>query len=879
MIEFRARRAAVITAAAFLTGCFSNSPIREAAPRMPANANVTGVYDDFSNKGYIEATEGRKMQSGSHLKPEQITSELAGREIWYKSAPNGRFHTYIFGQRANAPIDWYKVLRTDQRWQRFNIWGTVNDPDCCTPGRDCDAKGLTLNGRSVTLTDTYGLDFCRGDETLLGFVGRPDRDYTKSDPACTNPAVQEADKQKPKPLESSCELAFGTSAGMVGFRKFPNPRFNAARWSHLGGWEGYEKRNFEGSMEPPFRIALACASCHASFDPIHPPKDFNKPDWFNISGTVGNQYERVSQILGSGTKSYSLEWQLFIPMSRAGTTDTSAVPNDMIINPGTMNAIINFVRRPQFTDLISRWDPVPSCPPNSKLCQSVQYNNDPNQVKSWQYSTSRRPTFHILKGGEDSVGVNLAVQRVYINIGMCAEQCWMNHHTDLRALSPHDRGFKQTAFDIAQCRRDCAPWRANEDHAGDIVNFLLSGRPFDLKEALRSEGKIGGASSEEVNANFTDFVENNFKMPGGKPASIDTGRQLFARNCASCHSSQNSSKIDDRQQAFDDFSQTDFLAETTLPESGEIVRADWMGNDKSTDVNFVGTYQCRSLHSNHKAGHLWSEFASKTYKNRPGTVRDTRGNLIDGGPGYYRNISLLSLWAFAPFMHNNAMGPEVCGRPSGMADVHYNTHVGQQTGLNTMHKCDAEYDPTVEGRLDLFDKSMDELLTAPESRPKKLSVAAETIRLPLGLNLKSLGLGHVQKFYLEFPIGTPISVIGSLDYKVLISDIMGSLPFTDPSRSDDFNKYWEATAGKSCGPRMAEAVRGTLSLISQSMTDVADAQGHIHDAILDHDNDRLKTYEDCYSTCNGGYENLGHRFMTNATAEEKASLKAFLSTL
>ena len=35
-----------------------------------------------------------------------------------------------------------------------------------------------------------------------------------------------------------------------------------------------------------------------------------------------------------------------------------------------------------------------------------------------------------------------------------------------------------------------------------------------------------------------------------------------------------------------------------------------------------------------------------------------------GGRGYYRPPSLLSLWAYAPFMLNNGIGPEVCGKPS-----------------------------------------------------------------------------------------------------------------------------------------------------------------------------------------------------------------------
>ena len=47
-------------------------------------------------------------------------SEIAGREIWYKAtAGNARFHTYVFQQRLGVLIDWYRVLRADQRDDRF----------------------------------------------------------------------------------------------------------------------------------------------------------------------------------------------------------------------------------------------------------------------------------------------------------------------------------------------------------------------------------------------------------------------------------------------------------------------------------------------------------------------------------------------------------------------------------------------------------------------------------------------------------------------------------------------------------------------------------------------------------------------------------------
>lgn len=71
-------------------------------------------------------------------------SARAGREIWFKAtAGNDRFHTYVFQQRLGVMIDWYRVLRSEARGDRFKTWGIINDPDCCTPGSpNCPRKSL-----------------------------------------------------------------------------------------------------------------------------------------------------------------------------------------------------------------------------------------------------------------------------------------------------------------------------------------------------------------------------------------------------------------------------------------------------------------------------------------------------------------------------------------------------------------------------------------------------------------------------------------------------------------------------------------------------------------------------------------------------------------
>ena len=271
-------------------------------------------------------------------------SEIAGREIWYKATGgNARFHTYVFQQRVGVLVDWFRVLRADQRDDRFAAWGLINDPGCCKPGAEgCPAKGLE---------ETYGFDWCPGDEDLLKFVGR--EGYR--DPACDfrDAAVDPGDPHSAKKdqRQSSCDLAFGTSTGALGYRKFPNPRFDRARWEKLNGglasWEGFSRRVSadpksadarvrrlaDGSIEPPFLIGTSCGSCHIAFDPLNPPADPARPKWENIKGAIGNQYLRISELLGSGMPYDSLEWQMF-SHARPGTSDTSAIPTDQVNEPG-----------------------------------------------------------------------------------------------------------------------------------------------------------------------------------------------------------------------------------------------------------------------------------------------------------------------------------------------------------------------------------------------------------------------------------------------------------------------------------------------------------------------------------------------------------------
>lgn len=801
-------------------------------------------------------------------------SECVGRLIWFKaSAGNDRFHTYTFQQRVGVLVDWYRVLRADQRDDRFYAWGIINDPACCKPGdRDCPAKSLE---------ETYGFDWCAGDDVLLKYVGKTG--YV--DPACglkdapLDPDDPHAKGGKVDQRHSPCDLKFGTSTGALGIRKFPNPRFNAEKWRQVNGnlasWEGFNKKMdkqtsipsdarvsklADASVEPPFLIGTACGSCHIAFDPLKPPADPARPKWENIKGLIGNQYTRMSELLGSGMARSSLEWQMFAH-ARPGVTDTSAIPHDQVNNPGTINALINLSQRPTFPgESITKWRKVDSCgaEKDEEKCWCEPGRNN----KCWQQSTRRddntpiriggKPlvlngVHHILKGGEDSIGAREAIQRVYFNIGSCSEQCWVNHLTDFRQLDPESRGFGQTPFNIGQCRRDCPNFRAIEDRLSDILDFFLSAEAdaVDLHVARNNERKARNPKAAEYTRQvLIDDLDREF----GKSA-VTRGKAVFAANCARCHSSI-------PESVGGPFKNRDFHA---LAEGHpRQVRQDFLGNDQATPATEVGTFRCRALHSNHMAGHVFYEYGSHTLRARkPVPDIPEREEFKSGGRGYYRNISLVNVWATAPFMHNNAIGPELCGKPKNRENEFFRARYVDASGklLDKQPEC-FRYDPSVEGRFQLYKRSMHELLH-PKERGMKTTLTDYDVIVDLGIRTWDgkqekplLGFGEVR-----IPKGSHAGFLNGLMHKEFIGDLFRAK--RDPGRL-------EAAGKKDIVPQL------------QSIADdVLKSPGRFVEVIREK-RDFLRTR---YNTCMQDVENEGHRFGEDLSEVDKKALTAFLATL
>ncbi len=813
---------------------------------------------------------------GDHIAPGD-TKAILGRDIWIKAtAGDARFFAYVFPQRvAGKSINWPDMLLAEKKRVRFTEYGLINDPDCCSPS--VDGECVKKFGRNISEKETFGFDFCQGDETLLKYVGRPDMKYR--DPACDVPNdITDANKQ------SSCDLEFGTSAGAVGLRKFPNPRFRQDDWDRNGGWAGYINYSKDASglaaidnhsVEPPFRVGMACAHCHATFSPTNPPANPTFPKWANINTLAGNQYLMDGQIWGSGFRKDHISSQS-LSMSRAGTVDTSAVPNDTSGNAGTQNAIINLSRRPLFNEVVDTWRKFSgTCTDKDPRCWCEM----PGKCWKKSVNTTPEPVPHVLKGGEDSVGYYPAIQRVYINIGSCSEQCWLNHLTDQTAITRNSRNYGESAFEINQCRRDCPNFRAIEDRVETVGQFFFSARPMDLKDVRTPSGDAIFTNKRE---RLEQWLENEVQLEGGKrglgPGSIRLGAQVFARSCATCHSSQaepgggfaslvNSEKPEDF-----------FLQQVADPiYAGKMMRADWLGNDKPTSMNVVQTNSCRARHSNHMKGSVYDEYASETYRQRAsvpvkvGALNMPAGPPATGGRGYLRNISLLNVWAHAPFMHNNAMGPELCGTESKWPRA---SNLGSGGGLAQCWP----FDPSFNGRFKVYLASMKEMLTPSNRRTQKAMLTTEKVSLELipefwkGAHVK----GTNNSVTISFPAGVNSQWISSfrhkefaLDFaqyisqaKALAPTALGNLRLTTDYKEGLKKKFGAATADQ----LIANFAQTARNFLANGM------KGEI-----DLDPTRMNFYLGTYSNCFEQADNLGHDFGTDISEREKNALTAYLA--
>jgi len=486
--------------------------------------------------------------------------------------------------------------------------------------------------------DSYGLldllkmldnrTYPRGERfKTLGLVNEPGfRAATKPDPEF---GLWLDEQVAPEPAGID-EKVYGKPSGVLGFRLFPNPEFNDEARKK---WEGNRFATDatywnDNKLVRPYRVGIACGACHIAPLPTRPPADPENPAWENLASAIGNQYIHEGRVFGPNVTKGGLFYEMLTAQPR-GTSDTSRIATDHINNPNAINPIFLLGERERLATV-------------EKLSGGTL---------ALPGTKEEMPVAHILKDGADSIGVRGATIRVYVNIGMFSEY-WLTRHNRLIGLKP------QEPFEISYARDNSVFWLATEERLDNIAAFFRKLKPFHLADAQ------GGA----------DLISHD-------EAVMARGKTVFAESCARCHSSKQPPGVTDPQSPE---AIAWFRAEVMKP---DFLENNFLSNEKRYPLSVIKTNAARALGTNAKAGHVWDNFSSQTYKelspvdelefynpwdeNAPIKFRPKDRNV---GPGYYRVPSLVSLWSSAPFFHNNMLGtftgdPSVEGRMRAFNDA------------------------------------------------------------------------------------------------------------------------------------------------------------------------------------------------------------------
>jgi hypothetical protein len=610
--------------------------------------------------------------------------EIKGRNTWNVwTAGNDRMWDQLSVTSFGA-LDLLKTVSSHQslgygRYNRWNYLGLVNEPCFDGPARaDEDYRwGLWLDRRIASAE--CGQDPFE-DQTKYPGVRIGSRGKTLKWPAANIPGRDRSQPAEDKTIAFDPGSYYGYATGIVGLRLFPNPDFDQAaanRWNPDRYYTDPAYYN-DAKLVKPYRVGMSCGFCHVGPNPINPPDDANNPKWEHLSSNVGAQYFWVDRILYWQKKPSDFAFQLF-HSSRPGTLDTSFISTDNINNPRSMNAL--YLLGPRLTQG-RRWG-------QERLTGGGLNNRQFNDtITTGDLAQLFKPpdtvwTPRVLKDGSDSVGALGALNRVYLNIGTFSEE-WLLH------FNPLVGGKPVTPIEITTARRNSAYFGATEAQTLDMARFFLrTTEPHHLKDAPGGAGILAESAAE-----------------------VPRGKDVFAENCARCHSSKvptpSSPTLEPGGCAGKDYlkcwnsywewtKSDDFKGKMR-----EIVRADdfLTGNYLSTDlrvpVTLLETNACSPLATNAIGGNIWDNFSSQSYKDLPSvgditwyhpvTGEPRTYTMPAGGRGYTRPPSLISLWSTAPFLLNNVVGP-------------------------------FDPDPSVAGRLRSFQASIEQMLW-PERREK-----------------------------------------------------------------------------------------------------------------------------------------------------------------
>ena len=654
-----------------------------------------------------------KHATVQRIDPIRTYDEILGRNTWMLWA-GGNEGFWDWLSRQFGFIDLLKLVDSRQRSARFRDGGLINEPGMQQASAP-DELGLWLDVPVDPEVRAWRREYLRRSFGMYpaatgGSYGMSSTGPTQESMTAYRSA-DDYDKRIPPP-----EI-YGISSGVVGLRLFPNPNFNEAARKRWDADKYYGNAAGDPNIVRPYRVGMSCGFCHASYHPLDPPRDLVNPQWRNISGNIGAQYLRPRMAFGNLLPKENLIYHI-LDSQPPGTIDTSLIASDNINNPNTMNAVFNLPQRA----VVSMLNPKESLTGASTLLPSIWAGSaedpqgPPVVPEAWRKAFEQlklaqelqgsndalRRVPRILLDGADSIGAYGALARVYLNIGTNYEQ-WNTLHEPVVGF------FPQKPFTIDGVRQHSVYWHATQLRVGPLRDYFLKVTPPMPLLAAGADPGDGARAAALPPPPAPAPAAASSARPQIDPEKVKKGRNVFARNCIVCHSSIQPAERHAEMQQFARVGELwDHDPGRWLSDAKYIAWADaaveqedfWRFNYLSTDyrvpVNLVGTNPCRALATNAIAGNMWEDYSSTSYKTLPsaGTMtffnpylgeRGGEATFVPqhrtpagaprggGGPGFYRVPTLVSIWATAPFLHNNSLGlfnndPSIEGRLKAFDD-------------------------------------------------------------------------------------------------------------------------------------------------------------------------------------------------------------------
>lgn len=542
---------------------------------------------------------------------------------------------------------------------------------------------------------------------------------------------------KKLPRDGLSTSVYGYPSGIFGLRLFLNPDFfgksraaaEARRFwherveSHPDRYYTDPSIHADPRLVRPFRVSMSCGFCHVAPHPLNPPADVENPGWENLSSIIGDQYWDPQAAFGNLTTRNSFLHH-FLKSQAPGTIDTSLVSTDHINNTNVINAVFDVPAR------LARAETKPAerqhganllmhgrketDPDFDFKCPMVLFPGEDScgvipalarvPLNIGVYSEQWHRTSNLIIGVKNQRPFRIAVGRANSVYWQTNEKYRVPYMSAFFTLGSKGRVPKSTQAMKLRDARDPVKGpdgKQAKDPQGNLLTERVGRQSLDADRARR--GNIREA-----------------------------GRTVFIQHCAICHSSKQPEGFDlrfardcaggwdrapapakneppvyvlpmeferweafQRSPAYLDYAARIATLAGRAPADGAddpFVEGNFLSNELRIPITLIGVYSGRAMATNAMRGRVWQDYSSETFKTMPsvGDIRyfdsvskvppDSYGNNAGyhdggrgGGPGYFRPPSLISLWATAPYLHNNALGlfnqdPSVKGRLAAYDD-------------------------------------------------------------------------------------------------------------------------------------------------------------------------------------------------------------------